>query len=358
MSTHGASGTEREAEYALGDAVFRVVYSDITAIRADALVSSDDNHLTMGGGVSMDLLEAGGAGIRQDARKHVPMRQGEVAVTTAGSLPAKYVFHCAVIDLEQYVLPDAATIRNVTDRCLRLADCLSLHHIAFPALGTGTGQVPAELAAETMVRTISDYLIGTTSLHSVTVALLRRESVAEDVLNVFYERAIGIASLSTQSRRLGQLIEELERLAAGSRQPELRDRLEGLRRDIRNAERDLAQSPLDAQRMETMERSASLDSLGARVVDVSDQAQSSLQWEDRQSETQLLRTRLEGISAVLNTNYKTLNELEIERAKYGGRGVPIGLQNQISDVEAEIQRVAALRQETQRQIVELATRES
>jgi len=38
--------------------------------------------------------------------------------------------------------------------------------------------------------------------------------------------------------------------------------------------------------------------------------------------------------------------------------VPIGLQNQISDVEAEIQRVHALRQETQRQIVELASRES
>jgi len=358
MSTHGASGADREAEYTLGDAIFRVVYGDITAIQADALVSSDDNHLTMGGGVSMALLTAGGPEIRQDARKHLPLQQGEVAVTTAGSLPAKYVFHCAVIDLERYVLPDEATIRSVTERCLRLAECLGLHYIAFPALGTGTGHFPAELAAETMVRTIADHLIGNTSLEGVIVTLWRRRSVAEDVLNVFYERAVGIASLSTQSRRLGQLMEELERLTAGSRQPELRERLAGLRRDLRDAERDLAQSPLDAQRIETLERSGPLDALGARVVEVSDQTRSSLQWEDRQSEAQLLRTRLEGLNAVLNTNYKSLNELEIERAKYAGRGVPIGLQNQISDIEAEIQRVHALRQETQRQIVELASRES
>jgi O-acetyl-ADP-ribose deacetylase (regulator of RNase III) len=353
MSTHAGSGADREAEYALGDATFRVVYGDITTIQADALVSSDDNHLTMGGGVSMALLKAGGPGIRQDARKHLPLQQGEVAVTTAGSLPAKYVFHCAVIDLEQYMLPDAACIRSVTKRCLRLADCLGLLHIAFPALGIGTAQFPAEMAAETMVRTIADHLIGDTGLNVVTVSLWRRVPGREDIVNVFHERAAGIASLLTQSKRLDQLLAELETLAAGSRQPELRERLDGLRRDLRDAEGVLAQSPLD-QPTETLEPSGHLDTLGARIVEVSDHTRSSLQWEDRQSQAQLLRIRLEGHKAVLNTNTKNLNELEIERATYGGRGVPIGLRNQISDLEAEIQRVAGLRDETQRQIIEFA----
>jgi O-acetyl-ADP-ribose deacetylase (regulator of RNase III) len=52
----------------------------------------------MGGGVSRSISRAGGEAIVQDARKHVPLGIGDVAVTSAGHLPAKYVFHAVTLD--------------------------------------------------------------------------------------------------------------------------------------------------------------------------------------------------------------------------------------------------------------------
>ena len=51
---------KRQADYKLNNSIFRVIYGDITELPADTLVSSDDGHLTMNGGVSRALLRAGG----------------------------------------------------------------------------------------------------------------------------------------------------------------------------------------------------------------------------------------------------------------------------------------------------------
>src|SRR4051812_5590825 len=95
----------RTADYKINKTTFRVAYGDITKLVADALVSSDDNYLTMGGGVSDAILRAGGEEIRQQALKHVPLKIGDVAVTSAGKLPAKYIFHAVTIDYDHMLDP-------------------------------------------------------------------------------------------------------------------------------------------------------------------------------------------------------------------------------------------------------------
>ena len=42
---------QRTSAYNLNDTTFRVTYGDITQMDADILVSSDDNHLSMGQGI-------------------------------------------------------------------------------------------------------------------------------------------------------------------------------------------------------------------------------------------------------------------------------------------------------------------
>jgi hypothetical protein len=59
-----------------------------------------------------------------------------------------------------------------------------------------------------------------------------------------------------------------------------------------------------------------------------------------------LQTRLEGLSTLLNVHYGSLNRLEIEKARYAGVGVPVILENQISDVTADVRRVEVLMRET------------
>src|SRR5690242_18531681 len=85
--------------FQLGTTTISTMVGNITQIEADALVSSDDVYLSMGGGVSFALSEAAGDALRDDARKQpVPLPLGSVWVTSAGRLPARYVLHATTID--------------------------------------------------------------------------------------------------------------------------------------------------------------------------------------------------------------------------------------------------------------------
>src|SRR5712691_11316035 len=111
----------RSAEYNMNGVIFAVQYGDITACSADVLVSSDDNYLSMGGGVSYTISRAAGASLTREARKQLPLKLGDVAVTSAGRLHSKYVFHGVTIDHDTQALADAEIIENTTRRCLELA---------------------------------------------------------------------------------------------------------------------------------------------------------------------------------------------------------------------------------------------
>ena len=114
-------------------------------VSAEVVVSSDDYLLTMGGGVSAAIRMAAGNALVLDASKAVPRKAGDVVVTTAGALPARYVFHVVTIGPQQWedpnVVPDVADlVRRASRTCLDLMQPLQVRSIVFPALGTG---VPA-----------------------------------------------------------------------------------------------------------------------------------------------------------------------------------------------------------------------
>ena len=164
-------GTERASDYRINQSLFRVAYGDITNLPVEAIVSSDDTYLSMGGGVSLAIAIRAGDALRAEARKHVPLRAGDVVVTSAGHLKARYVFHAATIDYDRMVMPDEEIIAHATARCLQLAETLGVRTIAFPALGTGVGRFPFNLAAETMLKAIIDHLSGTTDIEVVELSL-------------------------------------------------------------------------------------------------------------------------------------------------------------------------------------------
>jgi O-acetyl-ADP-ribose deacetylase (regulator of RNase III) len=106
---------KRSVEYFFGKVALLIESIDITSVQAEALVSSDDNHLTMGGGVSRAILEQAGPKVQQQARHQAPVRMGDVVVTIGGNLRAKHIFHCAVIDVDRRlkpILPNPARSRR------------------------------------------------------------------------------------------------------------------------------------------------------------------------------------------------------------------------------------------------------
>src|SRR5512133_2318112 len=75
----------------------RLVPGDITRIPADAIVNAANSALAGGGGVDGAIHRAGGPGIMREldvirrTAGHCPT--GGAVATTAGQLPARYVFH-------------------------------------------------------------------------------------------------------------------------------------------------------------------------------------------------------------------------------------------------------------------------
>lgn len=162
--------------YRFDESQLTIEFGDITTSKAQVLVSSDDYYLTMGTGVSAAIRKAGGNAIVLDAAKKVPASLGDVVVTTAGSLPAQYIFHAITIGPQGAELPPEEVIERITRRCLQLLDALCLNSIAFPAIGTGKAGFSYEDVAVQMAEVIADDLIERQRPIEVTICLFERAS--------------------------------------------------------------------------------------------------------------------------------------------------------------------------------------
>ncbi|MBI3973661.1 MAG: macro domain-containing protein [Chloroflexi bacterium] len=139
--------------YEVGASTITLRFGDIVSSHAEALVSSDDGWLTMGGGVSQALGKAAGASLRVEARKLVataPAQVGDVVVTSAGRLRAKYVLHAITIGTGLEEIGPDAIVRHAVRKVMRLVPLLGCRSVAFPAIGTGVAGIPFEVAAAEM----------------------------------------------------------------------------------------------------------------------------------------------------------------------------------------------------------------
>lgn len=168
--------------------LIRIYQGDITNLVTDIIVSSDDNYLTMGGGVSYRLRSVGGSDIYSEAQKLVPLSLGEVAVTNAGNLPAQKIFHGVVIDFNTGHRPSKKVIQQVIHTCLEKANHANYRSIAFPLLGTGTGGFPAIEALQIMLsQIIQDISDKPHSLTEVIVAIYGKVAQVIDVEAIIKE---------------------------------------------------------------------------------------------------------------------------------------------------------------------------
>jgi eukaryotic-like serine/threonine-protein kinase len=172
--------TTPDEYYFGGDRRLTVLAGDMVEQRVDALVSSEDGHLTMGEtvpnarGVAASLRRAAGEAYVTEARRFVPARPGRVIVTSAGELPARFVFHGITLEgpVEQRVCPSRDLISEILAACFYHADTLHVRSMALPLLGTGTGGFAQEVCLDTMFRFLARMLLrGLTSVREVRLVL-------------------------------------------------------------------------------------------------------------------------------------------------------------------------------------------
>src|ERR1700691_1547754 len=119
------------------------------------------------GGVSEAIRRVGGARVAADASKMVPARAGDVVVSTAGDLSAKYVLHAITIGRGQLDLPADAIVRQTTQRVMHLLPLLGCKTVAFPAIGAGVAGIPYELVASEMAGALVGVLLDTEDPYEV-----------------------------------------------------------------------------------------------------------------------------------------------------------------------------------------------
>lgn len=144
--------------YRFGASSLALEFDDLLSSEAEVLVSSDDGYLSMGGGVSRAIRKAGGQAIALDAAKMIPAAAGDVVVTTAGALQARYIFHAVTLAAGGEQASPRAILEMTTRRCMRLIDALGVTSIAFPAIGAGRAGFSYEDVAVSMAAVIAEEL--------------------------------------------------------------------------------------------------------------------------------------------------------------------------------------------------------
>jgi O-acetyl-ADP-ribose deacetylase len=173
MSTHMINGV-----------TLALLRGNIVEVKADAIVNAANSGLRGGGGVDGAIHRAGGPSIMEECRKIGGCPTGSAVVTTAGRLPANYVFH-AVGPIYSGNRDDERLLTSAYQSCLNLAEQHQVKSIAFPSLSTGIYGYPLELAAPIALRTIIEHIKKPTNLQQVMMVLFGENAykVHEQALN-------------------------------------------------------------------------------------------------------------------------------------------------------------------------------
>lgn len=143
--------------------VLRRILGDITKIPAHAIVNAANSQLIGGGGVDGAIHRAGGPIIARELdrirRQSGGCPTGSAVVTSAGALPAKYVFHAVGPVYIDGRRGEPEQLAGCYRTCLELAETHDVEVITFPAISTGAYGYPASDADAIAVQVISSHLI-------------------------------------------------------------------------------------------------------------------------------------------------------------------------------------------------------
>jgi O-acetyl-ADP-ribose deacetylase (regulator of RNase III) len=147
-----------------------LVKGDLTEMETDAIVNAANNDLQLGGGVAGAIRRKGGDAIQAECNEIGSIPVGGAAITSGGTLKARFVIHAASMQLGGRTT--AHDLRASTAHSLRIAAQKGLKTIGFPAIGTGIAGFPMNECAEIMLNEAMDHIGRGTSLEKIYFVLI------------------------------------------------------------------------------------------------------------------------------------------------------------------------------------------
>ncbi|KAL1793659.1 hypothetical protein ACET3X_008641 [Alternaria dauci] len=156
---------QRDQSFAPNDAYNQMIsfcHYDLTRLRVDAIINNAPPNLKAPpspDSLHYTIFQAGGSGLRKEARSKPRIKLGQVELTHGHDLPASWVIHAAA---PTYTGTKGVGQFNVLSSCyrsaLRIAAAYELKTVAFPCLGTGGCNFPPRVAARIALQEIREYL--------------------------------------------------------------------------------------------------------------------------------------------------------------------------------------------------------
>lgn len=138
---------------------FKIIRNDITKVKADAIVNTVNPYGFIGRGVETAIYHAvGSEELLEERRKLGILHPGDVGITPAFNLDAKYIIHVSGPVWKDGRSNELAILRQCYDKALHMAVENNCKSIAFPLLATGTYRFPEEIGVAIAVESFTEFL--------------------------------------------------------------------------------------------------------------------------------------------------------------------------------------------------------
>ena len=132
--------------------MFSQVQGDITQIETDVIINAANTEMQHGGGVALAIAQAAGQELVQESQTagYVPL--GSFAITTAGKLPAKKVFHLPTICYRHHRQASLDEIYQALVKALTKIQARGYKKVTVPLLGAGVVGLDPQQVKQTIKR--------------------------------------------------------------------------------------------------------------------------------------------------------------------------------------------------------------
>jgi len=162
-----------------------IVVGDITCIAVDAIVNAANERLRGGGGVDGAIHRAAGPEMIEACKRHSNCPTGEVRVTPAFALPARWVIHAVEPVWDGGDADEDVLLANAYSSAFAAATDIGASSISFPAISTGIYGFSRERAARIALGEVNAWLEQDRDPRRVVLVCFDRDLAA------IYDRLLG-----------------------------------------------------------------------------------------------------------------------------------------------------------------------
>lgn len=139
---------------------FKIIRNDITKVVVDIIVNTANPNPKVGSGTDFAIYEkAGKKQLLEERKKIGKIERGNIAVTDAYQLNAKYIIHTVAPIWEDGKQGEFKILENCYRKSLEKAVELKCESIAFPLIATGVYGFPKDKALQIAVSVFSSFLL-------------------------------------------------------------------------------------------------------------------------------------------------------------------------------------------------------